>query len=340
MELVLGLHRRHDRLLQQPQLVGEVVDAGRDARRRRRLGRPGHVHRRLRRHRRYDRRLGRLQLPGVGRGPRVRHRRHRAVHQRPRLHRHPRQPGLRPDDQHLVLEPVHLLGHRWHHGRQHPAAHRRIRGQRGAVQPDVPEPELLLHLQRPDRGAQRVPGLRQHRQRHGEEAGGRRLPRQRQPRNRRAGLHRGAEHRQLLPLLRHEPVLRLPRGTVGVLRPRPDPAQLELQLQGGRRLVGHRPAGQPQPRADRLGHRLEDRPVVLEHPVGTRHDDPAQRHGQRRRFRRDHPQHQRQHRVQRRQPRPGAVPRQRLHELHVHPGRADRRQPLLLTARRLDGLTA
>lgn len=120
------------------------------------------------------------------------------------------------------------------------------------------------------------------------------------------------------------------------------PIQLSwnFNYKAAKRLVGHRPAGQPQPRADRLGHRLEDRPVVLEHPVGTRHDDPAQRHGQRRRFRRDHPQHQRQHRVQRRQPRPGAVPRQRLHELHVHPGRADRRQPLLLTARRLDGLTA
>ncbi|CAG7642125.1 hypothetical protein SBRY_30610 [Actinacidiphila bryophytorum] len=323
MELVLRLHRRHDRLLQQPQLVGEVVDAGRDARRRRRLGRPGQLHRR---HRRYDRRLH-LQLPGMGGGPLVRHRRHRALHQRPQLHRHARQPGLRPDHQHVVLEPVQLLRLRRHHRRGHPAA-RRIRGQRSAVQPDVPEPELLLHLQRPDRGAQRVPGLRHHRQRHGQEAGGRGLPRQRQPRDRRPRLHH--RDRQVRQLLRRR-ALRLPRRHLLVLRARPHPAELELQLQGGRRLVGRRPARQPGPGRDRSGHLLEDRPVVLEHPDRTRHHDPAQRHGQRRRLRRDHPQHQRKHRVQRGEPRAGAVAHQRVPELHRDPGRAHGQQPVLLT---------
>ena len=109
-----------------------------------------------------------------------------------------------------------------------------IRRQRGPVQPDLPGPELLLHLQRPDRGAVRLPRLREHRQRHRQEAGSRGVPRERQPRNRRPRLHRRAEHRELPALLRHEPALRLPRRPGRVLRPRPDPAQLELQLQGRR----------------------------------------------------------------------------------------------------------
>ena len=60
--------------------------------------------------------------------------------------------------------------------------------------------------------------------------------------------------------------------------------------------------GQPEPGAERRGGLLEDRPLVLEHPDRPGHDDPAQRDGQRRRLRRDDPQHQRQPRVQRRNP--------------------------------------
>ena len=105
------------------------------------------------------------------------------------------------------------------------------------------------------------------------QAGGRGVPRQRQPRDRRTGPHRRAEHRQLPALLRREPALRLPGRTGRLLRPRPDPAELELQLQGGRRRARPRPAEQPVAGAERRGRRLEDRPLVLEHPERARHDD-------------------------------------------------------------------
>ena len=126
----------------------------------------------------------------------------------------------------------------------------------------------------------RVPRLRQHRRRHREEAGSGRVPGERRPRNRRPRLHRRAEHRELPALLRHQPALRLPRRPSRLLRPRPDPAQLELQLQGRRRRARHRPARQPLPGRAERGRRVEDRPLVLEHPDRPGHHDPARRDGQ------------------------------------------------------------
>ncbi len=76
--------------------------------------------------------------------------------------------------------------------------------------------------------------------------------------------------------------------------------------------------------------RLEDRALVLEHPERTGHHDAAQRDRQRRRVRRDDPQHQRQHRVQRRKPGSGAEPDRHLPPLHQRAGRRPGRQPLLL----------
>ena len=137
----------------------------------------------------------------------------------------------------------------------HPAAHQpgRLRGQRGPVQPDVPGPELLLHVHRAGRRAQRLPGVR-----HAPAA----TPSSKQEAaaflanvSHETGglvLHRRAEHRELPALLRPQPALRLPGRPVRLLRPRADPAQLELQLQGRRRRARHRPAEQPVPGADRL----------------------------------------------------------------------------------------
>ncbi len=72
---------------------------------------------------------------------------------------------------------------------------------------------------------------------------------------------------------------------------------------------------------------------IVEQNSRPRHDDPAQRDGQRRRFRGNDPEHQRQHRVQRRQPRPGAEPRQQLHPVRRDPRGPDGRQSLLLSNR-------
>ncbi len=65
--------------------------------------------------------------------------------------------------------------------------------------------------------------------------------------------------------------------------------------------------------------------------VRARHDDPARRHGQRRRFRPDHPLDQRLPGVRRQEPRPGTEPRRRLPEVHPDPRRQPGRQPVLLT---------
>lgn len=99
------------------------------------------------------------------------------------------------------------------------------------------------------------------------------------------------------------------------------------------RRPGHRPAQQPLAGAERRLRGLADRPVVLEHPDRARHHDPAQRHGQQRLLRPDHPLHQRLPGVRRPQPGPGPEPRRRLPALHPDPRREPRRQPVLLTAR-------
>ena len=81
--------------------------------------------------------------------------------------------------------------------------------------------------------------------------------------------------------------------------------------------------------------RLEDRPLVLEHPDRPRHHDPAQRDGQRRRLRRDHPQHQRLPGVRRREPRrrcrAGSTTTSSFTQIL---GDHARRQPVLLTGER------
>jgi hypothetical protein len=144
VQLDRRLYERHERLVQQPELDREVVDPGRGAQHRR-IRRLGH-HRRL--YRRYDHPAAdhQLHLPELGGRHVVRGRGDRAVLERAVLQGQPRQPGLRPDDQHLVLGPVHLHRRRRHH----PAADRwgwldeRLCGDRGAVQPDVPEPERVL----------------------------------------------------------------------------------------------------------------------------------------------------------------------------------------------------
>jgi len=127
------------------------------------------------------------------------------------------------------------------------------------------------------------------------------------------------------------PALRLPGRPSRVLRPRPDPAELELQLQGSRRRARYRPAPQPLPGRAGRGGRLEDRPLVLEHPnrPGTMTPHNAMVNGAG--FGRNDPQHQRQHRMQRRQPSPGAEPNQQLHPLRRHPRRPRGQQPFLLT---------
>ena len=262
VELRRRLHRWRLRLPQRPQLLGPVVDAGRGPRRRGGLGGQGRLQRRL------D--LPRVQPPELGGG-------HAGTPRAPSsatptasttwpstttratTRRSAPGTGSRTPAVAAATDP--------------PAGPVRLRGQRGAVQPDVPEPELLLHLQRPDRRAERLPRLRQDRQRHRTQAGGRGVPGQRQPRDRRPGPHRRAEHRQLPALLRQRPALRLPRRPGRLLRPRADPAELELQLQGRRRRARHRPAGQPLPGAERRRRGLEDRPLVLEHPERPRHHD-------------------------------------------------------------------
>lgn len=110
------------------------------------------------------------------------------------------------------------------------------------------------------------------------------------------------------------------------------PIQLSwnFNYRGRGRRVGARPAQQPLAGAERLRRGLEDRPLVLEHPVRPRHHDSAQRHGQPGRLRPDDPQHQRLPGVRRPQPGPGAEPRRRLQPVHVDPRGRPRRQPLLL----------
>ena len=179
------------------------------------------------------------------------HRRHRAVHRRQVLHRRARQPGVRPDDQHLVLGAVHLPAAAGHHcagdDHQPPSGFVVSEAQFNQMFPNRNSfytynglvAALSAYPAFANTGSDTV-----------KQAGGGGLPRQRQPRDRRAGLHRRAEHRQLPALLRHEPAVRLPGRAGRVLRPRPDPAELELQLQGGRRRARHRPARQPLPGAD------------------------------------------------------------------------------------------
>ena len=141
------LHRRPARLLPGQELDREVVDAVRGAQ-----------HRRLRRlagQRRLRRRYGgggggtTCNYPNWAAGHLLPGRLDRAVHERQLLPRQVREPGLRPDHQHLVLGAVHLL-RRWrrHHRPADQPAGRRLPGQRGPVQPDVPEPELVLLVRR------------------------------------------------------------------------------------------------------------------------------------------------------------------------------------------------
>ena len=108
----------------------------------------------------------------------------------------------------------------------------RLRGQRGPVQPDVPEPELLLHLQRPDRGDERrTPAFAT--------TGSDTVKKQEAAAflanvsHETGGLvyideiDKSGNYCDAASPTAARPALRL-------LRPRPDPAELELQLQGRR----------------------------------------------------------------------------------------------------------
>ena len=166
------LHRRHGRLPQRPQLAGEMVDPGRDARHHRpvgSLGRPGYVRGWRRRQPAAARTrhpepaaarsaaAERLQPPELGRRPLyttgtiVRYTNGRyyiAEHDNP---------GYDPTISTWYWDPYTCGSanppppdHRRPAAAAEPAA-RWLRRHRGAVQPDVPGPQLVLHLQRPDR---------------------------------------------------------------------------------------------------------------------------------------------------------------------------------------------
>ena len=212
-----------------------------------------------------------------------------------------------------------------------------LRRQRDLVQPDVPEPQLVLHLQRPDRGAQCLPRIRQHRERHRQAPGGRRVPGERQPRDRRTRLHRRAEHRQLLPLLRREPVLRLPR------RPSPPTTAVARSNSAG--------TSTTRPRATRSASTCWATPTWSSrtHPwpgrpglwywntqsgpgTMTAHNAMVDSAGSGETIRFD----QRVPGVQRRQPRPGAEPRRQVPGLRPDPRHHARFEPELLSHRVID----
>ena len=230
VELLGGLHRRRDRLLQRPQLVRQVVDPERGARHRPTSGRTracaaagGAA----------ARRTAGLQLPGLGRpanyvtGDIVKYtdgRYYVAEHDNP---------GYDPTISTWYWEPYTCGGTTAATNPTNPPSTGFVVSEAQFNQM-FPSRNSFYTYSRPDRGAERLPRLREHRQRHRPAAGGGGVPRQRQPRDRRPGLHRRAEHRQLPALLRHQPAVRLPGRPVCLLRSRADPAQLELQLQGRR----------------------------------------------------------------------------------------------------------
>ena len=171
-----------------------------------------------------------LQLPRLGGRQGLRDRHHRHLHERQALPGEHDNPGYDPIISTWFWEPFTCGS--TNPRRTRPTRAGRLRGQRGAVQPDVPGPQPFYSYRglstrpRPSRRSPRAAATRS-------SARSRGVPGQREPRDRRPGLHRGAEHRELPALLRREPVLRLPGRPGGVLRPRSDPAELELQLQGG-----------------------------------------------------------------------------------------------------------
>uniref|UniRef100_A0A0D9ZYW0 Uncharacterized protein n=1 Tax=Oryza glumipatula TaxID=40148 RepID=A0A0D9ZYW0_9ORYZ len=240
-----------------------------------------------------------------------------------------------------------------------PLRRRGLHRAQGPVRAAPPPPQRrgvprarVLHLRGLPRRRRRVPGVRRHRQHRDAEAGGRRVPGPDLPRDHRRVADR-ARRPLLLGLLLQagaEPAVRLLPALAGVavrprpqvLRPRPHPTLLQLQLRAGGEGDRGGPAEQPGPGGDGRDGVVQDGAVVLDDAAGEQAVEPRRDHGAvgalagRRRggagagVRRDHQHRQRRAGVRARPRRPRGEPDRLLPALLWRVRHRHRRQPRLL----------